>query len=75
MNKEKLKEVAEAHGWTFTNPQPDGHYIRFTKGEKILDIWHTLTARFIPHHNIPWGKAVYYRDNSEEKIEELLRTL
>ena len=72
MNKEKLKEVAQVHGWTFANPQPDGHYIRFTKGEKILDIWHTGTVRFIPR---PFARAKHYRDNSEEKIEELLRTL
>ena len=59
-------------GWHLANIQPDKYYTRFTKGEKIFDVWHTGTVRYIP---FPFAKAEHMRDNSEEDIEVLLEDL
>ena len=72
MNLENIKDSAIANGWSIADIQPDAHYIRFLKEEKIFDVWHTGTVRFIP---FPHAKAEHYRDNSEEQIEAFFGSL
>jgi len=72
MNLENIKDSAIANGWTVADIQPDPYYVRFVQGEKILDVWHTGTMRFIPS---PHARAEHYRDNSEEQIEAFFGSL
>lgn len=72
MDFERIKCTACDNGWELAEIQPDNHYLRFVKGEKMLDIWKTGTVRFIP---MPYAKAEHYRNNTIVDIEELLERL
>lgn len=62
-------KLAEAYGWILSEHQPDKNFVRFRKGEKYFDIWHTGTVRYIER---PQGKTEYFRD---EDPEDLLKKL
>ncbi len=72
MNLVRIKQSAQEHNWLLAPRQPDKNFTRFTKGEKIIDVWHTGTVRYIPE---PWAKAQHLRNNTEEDIENLFQSI
>jgi len=67
-----VKSAAIMTEWSFASIQPDKNYLRFSKGEKIIDVWFTGTIRYIAQKN---GKAQHYRDNDLVQIEDLFELL
>lgn len=65
-----LLTIAKEYGWVFECQHHNQHFMRFSKGEKRMDIWPSGTVRLMPRR---WANNTFEWVRDEESLVTLFK--